>query len=268
MNGLANRFWPSQPLRRWWRHFAGRNVGVLEYVFQPGRWNPNSSKDKEMCSDEPALQFSMASTIFSHALGLTIGWPSPAKRRSMHGLNEEATWPSDLLAHLEGQHDLYKAWEEQRLGLTPTKVSGAEYDRALTELRSVLNSHTLHGYHCARLTLPEIDHIRSTGMQLPNEAMLRQRIEAVRDAKLIDSETAAQFIGKNQAGEANRADKIWFCFFPPHVAGESGIESLLRYWGGEALYNSHPRAYPCATRGTMSGRGQCADRKFTWAELS
>ena len=34
---------------------------------------------------------------------------------------------------------------------------------------------------------------------------------------------------------------IWFCFFPPHLAGEGGIGSFFRFWGGEALYNSHDR---------------------------
>jgi hypothetical protein len=154
-------------------------------------------------------------------------------------LNEEATWPYDLLAFLERHHDLFKAWEEQRCGAAPATVAGEEYDRALYDLRDVLNNHALHGYHCARLTRAEIDHICAKGMQLPDEVMLRRRIEAVRDAGLFDADIAAQFIAKNQAAETNRAGKIWFCFFPPHLGGENGIESLLRYWGGEALYNSH-----------------------------
>jgi len=155
-------------------------------------------------------------------------------------LNEEATWPSDVLTYLQRNSDLFRAWEEQRLGSAATgSVSGADYDRALVGLRDVLNNHALHGYHCARLTPAEIDHIRSTGMQLPNAAILRRRIEVVRDAGLVDDEIAAQLTEKNQAGDSNSANRIWFCFFPPHQAGQSGIESLLRYWGGEALYNSH-----------------------------
>jgi hypothetical protein len=32
---------------------------------------------------------------------------------------------------------------------------------------------------------------------------------------------------------------VWFCFFRPGDAGESGIVRFFRHWGGEALYNSH-----------------------------
>ncbi len=32
---------------------------------------------------------------------------------------------------------------------------------------------------------------------------------------------------------------IWFCFFPPKLAGQRGSERLFRSWGGEALYSSH-----------------------------
>lgn len=34
---------------------------------------------------------------------------------------------------------------------------------------------------------------------------------------------------------------LWFCSFRPAIAGEGGIGDLLRYWGGEAVYNSHDR---------------------------
>ena len=37
----------------------------------------------------------------------------------------------------------------------------------------------------------------------------------------------------------NRAGKLWFCFFAPGEAGESGIHRFFRHWGGEALYNFH-----------------------------
>lgn len=46
-------------------------------------------------------------------------------------------------------------------------------------------------------------------------------------------------MSENQADEDNRIGMLWFCFFPPHLAGQSGIERFFRSWGGEALYNSH-----------------------------
>ena len=154
-------------------------------------------------------------------------------------LNKESTWPADVVAYLESHHALFLDWENRTGGSQNT--TPAAYDRALGELRSVLNNHSLHGYHCTRLTAGEIAHIASNGMQLPNGAMLRRRVEAIRNGGLIDEPVAQEFIEKNQADDKNRADKIWFCFFEPHLGGESGIESLLRYWGGEALYRSHDR---------------------------
>jgi hypothetical protein len=155
-------------------------------------------------------------------------------------LNLKETWPDDLLKQLERDRAIFEGWELQRIGAPGARpVSGLDYDRALHRLESVLINCTLHGYHCTRLTAAEIAHIRSTGMQLPNETVLRQRIGTLRDGGLIDGSTAADLIAENQAAETNRAGRIWFCFFPPRLAGESGISSLLGYWGGEALYNSH-----------------------------
>jgi hypothetical protein len=151
--------------------------------------------------------------------------------------NDEQTWPPDVLDYLAQNHDLFLAWED-RTRPSPS-VSGQQYDKALRGLRAILDRHHLHGYHCARLTRAEIDHIISQGMQLPNAAMLRARIEALQYEALIDASVAKRLIEDNQADEPNRANKIWFCFFPPRMAGQGGLECLLGFWGGEALYNTH-----------------------------
>jgi hypothetical protein len=164
-------------------------------------------------------------------------------------LNDVATWPAPVLDYLERHCDLFEAWEKREGDssvLTAYKIPLAReialaYDHALLELRTLLNPHTAHGYHCTRLTESEIDHIASDGMQLPNGNTLKARIQAVQDAGLIELHVAERLRGENQAGERNRAEKIWFCFFAPHIAGQSGIERFFRSWGGEALYNSHER---------------------------
>src|SRR5437868_2274958 len=143
--------------------------------------------------------------------------------------NDERTWPADVLAYLEQNHKLFLDGEN-RTG----SVRGPQYDQALQGLRAVLSRHHPHGYHCTRLTRAEIDHVISYGMQLPNAAMLRARVRAVRDHGLIEASVAKRLIEENQADESNRMSRIWFCFFPPCIAGQSGIESLLRFCGGEA----------------------------------
>ena len=162
-------------------------------------------------------------------------------------LNDEGTWPDELVRCLETHLDLFWAWELARtrksesLSTTQGQELAAGYDRAIDGLRRMLTPYVLHGYHCTRLAEAEIEHILSHGMQLPNRAALCERIERLRAAGLIDDQVADRLKVENQAHEANRAGMIWFCFYPPHIAGQHGIERLLRSWGGEALYNSHER---------------------------
>jgi hypothetical protein len=161
-------------------------------------------------------------------------------------LNEETTWPSDVLDYLEQHRNLFLAWELKGAGATSSPEAAREaarkYDTAVYGLRAVLSRHALEGgYHCTRLTKSEIHHIMSNGLQLPNRAMLLARIQAIQDARLIEPYVAERLRSRNQADEPNRAGMIWFCFFPPHLAGQGGIERFFRHWGGEALYNSHER---------------------------
>lgn len=75
-------------------------------------------------------------------------------------------------------------------------------------------------------------------MQLPNLAMLQRRIAALVNAGVMPAAFAQRLLAENQADERNRAGMIWFCFFPPRIAGEDGIGRLFRSWGAEAPYNS------------------------------
>jgi hypothetical protein len=76
-------------------------------------------------------------------------------------------------------------------------------------------------------------------MQLPNLELLENRISQLQSDGLISEATAMRLKTENQANDYNRKNRIWFCFFPPRFAGQSGIERFFRRWGGEALYNSH-----------------------------
>jgi hypothetical protein len=154
-------------------------------------------------------------------------------------LNDETTWPVEVLDYLEQHEDLFRGWELRRAGNAIASVSGAEYDDAIRGLRVVLGNHTLHGYHCARLTDAEMNQITSSGMGLPNGTTLHQRIQTILNSGLIEPHIADRLRRENQADESNRVGRIWFCFFPPHIAGQRAIERLLRSWGGEALYNTH-----------------------------
>lgn len=113
------------------------------------------------------------------------------------------------------------------------------YDALINEFRDILKRYSLIGFHCTRLTNEEIKSIRSNGMVLQNSASLNLRIDRLFQCNLISPEIAQCLKEYNQANDANRANKLWFCFFEPFIAGEYGIGRLFRSWGGEALYNSH-----------------------------
>jgi hypothetical protein len=177
-------------------------------------------------------------------------WEMEARETFML-LHHESTWPSDVVQFIDRHCDLFDDWEgptaEARIrdnGLGDHscghRFSARQYDEAVFALRRMLQPHTLEsGYHCARLTDAEIDSILRNGMQLQNSTSLRRRVEVLQAAGLVDDASAAEFLKLNSADDTNRAGMIWFCFFPPRIAGESGIESLLRHWGGEALYRWH-----------------------------
>jgi hypothetical protein len=76
-------------------------------------------------------------------------------------------------------------------------------------------------------------------MLLQNADSLKNRISSLRESALISADIEQELINRNQAGDDNRANMLWFCFFEPFLAGRHGIERFFRSWGGEALYNSH-----------------------------
>ena len=154
-------------------------------------------------------------------------------------LDAPSSWPEPVLQCLEAEYELFLAWEKRHDGHEAPSISGKDYDRAIFGLQAAIQPYSLVGLHCSRLTDEEIARILAEGMQLPNLELLHGRIADVEKAGLLSPKTAACLRKRNQANDANRAGMIWFCFFPPYIAGRGAIERLFRSWGGEALYNSH-----------------------------
>lgn len=145
-----------------------------------------------------------------------------------------STWPPDLQQYLGAHHDLFLRWETQ-----PLPGDGPLYDKAIVGLREMLCSCSLIGWHCTRLTDTEVADIRANGMALPDLAKLTRRIDAESKGGAIPAGIADRLKAENQAHEENRSGMVWFCFFPPRLAGQGGIGRFFRHWGGEALYNTH-----------------------------
>lgn len=151
-------------------------------------------------------------------------------------LTDLTTWPPEVLSHLNNNHSLYLGWES---GIN--RPPAFAYDAAIYELKELVreSGYMMQGYHCTRLMEAEMETVLDCGMSLPNVTMLHKRIANVVAAGMLEESVAQRLMNNNQANDANRAEMIWFCFFPPHIAGQWGIERFFRSWGGEALYNSH-----------------------------
>lgn len=126
------------------------------------------------------------------------------------------------------------------MALRPANPYSGARQAFLDELRAeFFGGVALRGFHCTRLTDSEVAAIRSEGMTPPNAVMLRRRIEALRDAGLITANVASKLIERNDADSRSRAGLVYFVFTRAPLRSESGVGSLLRFWGGEALYSRH-----------------------------
>ena len=145
------------------------------------------------------------------------------------------TWPKEISQFLDERFHSFIGWECEGDYLS----SPPEYDKLVSEFGKILKQYSLRGFHCTRLTEEEIFFIRKHGLTLQNLNTLCKRIDKLVVSNQMSKQIADCLMDNNQSGAINRANKLWFCFFPPHVAGQHGIERFFRHWGGEALYNSH-----------------------------
>lgn len=145
------------------------------------------------------------------------------------------TWPKDISQFLDEHFQSFIGWECKGDYSSPVAV----YDNLIMSFRDILKKYSLRGFHCSRLTEEEIFDVRNHGLTLQNTDTLNERINKLLASNLISTNVAQCLRGNNQSGDEYRANKLWFCFFPPHLAGHHGIGRFFKHWGGEALYNSH-----------------------------
>lgn len=151
-----------------------------------------------------------------------------------------ATWP-----------DSTRRWAEQhadRLAgstvyLSDLAISLEQED----QFRATLGHGKVLAYHCTRLLPHEVEAIRKVGLRLLDEQLVRDRIDAARARDALSdvvrhrAETYNVFTNGNVSGRLNKV-----CFvlgrgvFDKHAAG--GCDSLLRYWGGEAIRGGPSKA--------------------------
>src|SRR4051812_32087391 len=110
---------------------------------------------------------------------------------NLFSLESFETWAPPLITTLERNHDVLLDWES---GIHHYPVPA--FDRAIAEIGETLKSHSIRGWHCARLTDAEVATILSNGAHLPNVETLNQRVDMVVAAGLLSPEIAERLKAK------------------------------------------------------------------------
>lgn len=142
------------------------------------------------------------------------------------------SWPAPVRAALDAHRTALEAWELDLPG-----KSARTFDLAIRAVGDALTPFSLRGWHCTRLTTGEAADIQLGGLEVLDPGLLERRIGAQESRGALTSQQAQRLRTRNQARESGRRGKCWFCFYPPRLAGQHGMERLFTSWGGEALYN-------------------------------
>lgn len=138
-------------------------------------------------------------------------------------LNDESTWPGEVLQCLDKHKQILYSWESENSRTDDTVGAAKLYDQAHADVYDSLSKYSLRGYHCTRLTQHEITVVQNDGLSLQNRQTLTVRIDRLLQDGLLTPKMADDLKNKNEANAPNRQGKLWFCFFPPHKSGEDGI---------------------------------------------
>lgn len=146
-------------------------------------------------------------------------------------LGHVSSYPEALLDVVRQEIEVFRAWEFDLPG-----KAAKSYDQSMDRLCDVLQSYQVRGWHCTKLTPEEILEVRSNGLRVLSLALAEQKVDALVRAGRLTPSWRDALLQESRASDENRRGMVWFCFFKPRYAGESGISRLLSHWGGEALY--------------------------------
>jgi hypothetical protein len=173
------------------------------------------------------------------------------KNLKTFSLDDETTWPQDVLLRLQDGFDTIYNYERRRneidsLGTANYVLAGMpdnpwrrERELLISEIEADIQGFSLIGYHCTRLVSAEIVAIRNGGLRPLSSDLLLSRISALVSAGLIDNKVGERLRAKNCSNDPNRRSRVWFVFSRETLRDEQGLWRLFGYWGGEALYNCH-----------------------------
>lgn len=167
-------------------------------------------------------------------------------------VDDEASWPQSTLRNLAALEGGIRAYHRERRRIDaaaekkvelrinrPRNSNQAAWNEALRVSEEGLQGSAIVGFHATRLTLEEIASVSGRGLVPLSTVLLTDRVAALLATGGIAANQAEMLLAHHQARDSNRAGMTWFCFSRSLLREESGINRLMRSWGGEALYNSH-----------------------------
>jgi hypothetical protein len=128
------------------------------------------------------------------------------------------------------------------LGLSPEKAiirPQNPFSSAFLVLKETIaeqiQSRTIRAWHYTRLTVAEVEILRTEGIHLSTPATLRARLDfqvasGALSAQIADALYAASPFHRDQLKA--RSDKFWMVSHPV-AADDGGVEPLMAHWGGE-----------------------------------
>jgi hypothetical protein len=148
-------------------------------------------------------------------------------------IDQRSTWPTDLASAIE-----IAARDFDLDALQRTRSTGIDESR----MRALLRGNRVRAFHCTRLLEHEVEMVRSQGLRLLTEELIKERLDRARDAGAItDEEHAALLKGnalKTKKGRAERLGKsVCFVLFGSRTES-ADCAALLETWGGEGIYNT------------------------------
>jgi hypothetical protein len=171
--------------------------------------------------------------------------------------DDEDSWPTEVRKLFDDNLDLFKqeiAWdkdleerhEQDHLArwISPPNPFRSQRDLVLNEAENQLRSQRFVGYHCCRLLDCEVESILRNGMAMLSPELVATKIAtALQHGHLtLGQATQLQKAALVKEDRGNRNGMIWFVFCRSTLRTDvSGLESLLGYWGGEAIYFDHVR---------------------------